>query len=258
MADCYFHRSITLNQKPLIGITAHSSDPDWIAEHVQNYINAIQQADGTPLVLAPGNCLPPAEQIARLDGLLLSGGPDVHPRYYGEEIKGSHEPTIDVKRDEMELRLIRAALAVVPGGIPVLGICRGIQSLNVGMGGQLIQHLPEHQPKKQGVFNGHRVRLVPGTRLATILACGSELEVNSYHHQGINEKRLAPGLVAAAYADPDNWLVEGCESVAYAWVIGVQWHPERLSELPPAHARLFESFVAAAYFCKILRSRWKA
>jgi putative glutamine amidotransferase len=135
----------------------------------------------------------------------------------------------------------------------VLGICRGLQAINVFSGGQLVQHVDGHRgaPYGEGEPAVHRLDLVPGTRLAALLADGTDgqesLVVNSYHHQAVVAEFLAPGLVASAWTrDAERPLIEGLESADDRFLVGIQCHPERTDSTPAVMERLFEAFVAAA------------
>ena len=212
----------------------------------QPYLDAIQRHGGVPVAIHAGT---PAEDVAAafeaMDGLLLSGGVDIDPSRYGQANRGSRE--IQRDRDELEDRAWAAAEA---RSLPVLGICRGLQAINVFSGGSLLQHVEGHAGPAwgSGPAATHPLRLVEGTRLASLLGPGRELEVNAYHHQGILEADLAPGLRAAAWADsPAGPLVEGVEAAGDGrFVVGVQCHPERTESTPPAFERLFAEFVEAA------------
>jgi len=217
-----------------------------VGDKSRHYVEVIARAGGEPVLLTPDVGRPAVQVLDGLAGLLLSGGGDVHPSYYGEEVAGSEPEQMDPARDEFELALIREALA---RDVPVLGICRGMQVLNVALGGGLVQHLPGHRVEGQGrSWVQHRVRLAPGSRLVAILDASdaaSTLIVNSHHHQGITLDRLAPGLSPAAYDEGVEDLLEAVESPSHRWVIGVQWHPERTWELPRRHWRLFTAFLQA-------------
>jgi putative glutamine amidotransferase len=182
-----------------------------------------------------------------MDGLLLSGGADLDPRRYGQPIAGSRE--IEDDRDELEAVAWDVARS---RGVPVLGICRGLQAINVFSGGSILQHVEGHAGAGwgSGPPATHPIRLVPGTRLAELLGDGdpaATLEVNAYHHQGIRAADLAPDLRAAAWADSSAGpLVEGLESTSGGFVVGVQCHPERTESTPAAFERLFAAFVGAA------------
>jgi putative glutamine amidotransferase len=238
-----------------IGITTRKGDDAWVRENTQNYINVLQSYGVTPVILSPDTpvTLPdgtryapdalgrlPAEVLARLDGLVLAGGGDVHPKYFGAELAGANPDAIDLKRDELELALARQAYAA---DLPTFGICRGCQVMNVAAGGGMVQDFDGHRsPKDAPVL--HDVTLEAGSRLEAIIG-RSRLPVNTYHHQGLDRPSMAPLFAATGVADPDTWLVEAFESPDHRWVIGVQWHPERLFELDDAHRRLWDSFVAA-------------
>jgi putative glutamine amidotransferase len=153
---------------------------------------------------------------------------------------------IEPDRDELEEQAWRAADR---RQVPVLGICRGLQAINVFSGGSILQHVEGHRGAGWGTGPPatHPLRVVPGTRLATDLGSVDTLEVNAYHHQGIREVDLAPGLRAAAWADSASGpLVEGLESPGARFVVGVQCHPERTESTPAEFERLFAAFVTAA------------
>jgi putative glutamine amidotransferase len=222
------------------------------ARPVDPYRRALEWAGARVVEVATGT---PAAQRARedpegflapFDGLLLPGGADIAPHRYGQT---SVHPTvtIDAERDELELALARAAVAQ---GLPVLGICRGIQTLNVALGGTLWQDLPSEHPSAVRHRDPapadrrrllHPVAIRAGTLLHRILG-REQLWVNSLHHQAVRD--LAPGLRPCAEA-PDA-IVEGAEAPDRPFVLGVQWHPEELWDADPAHAALFAAFCRAA------------
>jgi putative glutamine amidotransferase len=245
-----------------IGITTRRGDPEWVQKNTKNYLQILAEYDVTAVILAP-DCpvtLPggktfapdpagrlPADVLGELDGIVFSGGGDVDPKYFGEALNGAEPEAIDPLRDELELHLGRAALAT---DLPIFGICRGCQVLNVAAGGKMVQHLDGHRSTPDGT-RFHEVRLTPATRLHGII--GQErLVVNTFHHQGLDGATLAPRFLPAAMADPDPWLIEAYESPEHLWVIGVQWHPERVFELETGHRRLWESFLTA---CADYRAR---
>ena len=234
--------------RPRIGVTAwhhHDGQEQW--EFIRdNYTRAITAAGGLPLIL-PIAAEPDlvADLVGTLDGLLLTGGEDVHPSFYGEAVQEKCGP-IDETRDRFEIGLTRAALA---RELPVLAICRGMQVLNVACGGTLYQDLayrPETAPHHTGVKEDrarriHAVRILPGTRLREILGL-EEAPVTSTHHQVIRE--MAPGFRPAALA-PDG-VLEGMERAEDPLAVAVQWHPERLALADPAQLSLFRALVEAA------------
>jgi putative glutamine amidotransferase len=245
--------------RPLIGMTASIMTLEWAgnlkmpaAVGWSSYTRAIAAAGGVPVVLAPdGDGI--EEVLAAVHGLVLPGGADLDPALYGET---SVHPTvygINHDRDHFEIELVRAAVA---RDLPVLAICRGIQVLNVALGGTLYQDVPDlhpaHVDHNQQVMPSeahHEIALEPGSCLA--LAYGSHrVSTNSFHHQGVRD--VAPGLRAVGWS-PDG-LVEGLESPAHRFVVGVQWHPEVMFEAHQEHLRPFTALVsqAAAYRERIM------
>jgi putative glutamine amidotransferase len=228
---------------PRIGITARSTDKVYFDGWVRNYWWAVTWAGGQPVLLTPETALlPPEQQAAQLDGLLLSGGGDVHPKHYNQRIDGTEKHNIHDGRDTLELALARAALAA---DLPILGVCRGFQVLNVALGGSLVQHVDGHRSPKDAV-KYHDVAVAPDTLLARTLGLDGPFTVNTYHHQAVTLERLAPGLRRSAAAVDGPALLEGIESPDQRWTLAVQWHPERFYELDERHRRLFSEFVAVA------------
>ncbi len=237
-----------------IGVTTRHGDPTWVQNNTRNYLQVLQAAGAIPVVLSPdcptilpdgSTVLPdergrlPATILDRLHGLILSGGGDVHPKYFGQELAGAEPESIDLKRDELELTLSQAALA---RDLPLFAICRGCQVLNVAAGGGMVQHLPGHRsPKDSTAF--HDVTIAPASRFQAIVEM-ERLPVNTFHHQGMDRASMASLFTPVALAQPDEWLVEAYESRQHRWVFGVQWHPERIFELDPGHRRLWVSFLA--------------
>jgi putative glutamine amidotransferase len=209
------------------------------------YVRALARASAIPIVLPPLPIEAVPGLLAPLRAVCLSGGPDLAPSAYGAAPSpdlGPVEPELDV----FELEVARHADAA---GLPILGICRGAQALNVARGGTLHQHLPaitdhsvDHRQTKPGWEETHSVHVDPGSRLAAILGT-TELWVNSFHHQAVDA--LGKGLRAVAWA-PDG-TIEAIESEDDRLVLGVQWHAETLDRHGP-HQRLFEALVAAAGF----------
>jgi putative glutamine amidotransferase len=182
----------------------------------------------------------PASILDALDGLILSGGGDVAPHYFGQTLNGAEADNIDLRRDELELNLARAAL---DRDLPLFGICRGCQVLNVAAGGSMIQHFDGHRSPEDATAY-HEVQVTPTSRFRQIVG-QDVLTVNTFHHQGMDLPSIAPIFVPSALASPDGWLVEAYESPTHRWVVGVQWHPERTFELSEPHQALWHSFLAA-------------
>jgi putative glutamine amidotransferase len=244
-------------EAPLIAVsTSEIRDitPAYAAEHGEpprremvlglRYLQAVQDAGGTPVVVPPLGGTALASILKRVDGVCLSGGPDLDPACYGEEEHGALGPTFPAL-DQFELALMRGADRA---GLPVLAICRGLQLLNVARGGSLVQHLPdtvgETVVHRLDADNGtaiHDVRIESTSRLAAILG-DSEVRVNSYHHQAT--ARLGEGLVPVAWA-PDG-TVEGLEDPGSRFVVAVQWHAEALAAERSDQMGLFSAFVDAA------------
>lgn len=207
------------------------------------YLRAIERAGGIPVVIPPLEIEAIPSLLAHLHGILLSGGPDIHPEAYGESPHPELGPTWR-DLDATELALARQAIAT---GMPVLAISRGAQALNIARGGTLFQHLPErfgraiqHRQLADGPASTHPVEVEPDSTLARALGC-TQLDVNSYHHQSTSG--LGRGVRAVAWA-PDG-VVEAIEVPRGRFTIGVQWHAESMTG-SPEHASLFRAFVDSA------------
>ena len=206
------------------------------------YLEAVRAAGGMPVILAPVAPDSVETLIGRLDAVVLSGGPDLHPSAYGALAHAQLGPT-EPDLDSFELALARAA---VTRGLPVLGICRGMQVLNVALGGSLHQHLPDLDGavshRQAGAANepSHRVTLARDSRLTKVIG-RRYVEVNSFHHQGLHA--LGKGLAIAGHA-PDGH-VEAVEVRGRRFTFGVQWHAECLVDRPE-HLALFRGLVRAA------------
>jgi putative glutamine amidotransferase len=232
--------------RPVIGLTTYLQQAQTGVWDVQAsflpaiYIEGVTLGGGTAVLLPPQpHGTDVAERVlAGVDGLIITGGRDVNPQSYGQQRHPATDEPVG-PRDEWEFALLRAALR---RGLPVLGICRGAQVLNVALGGTLHQHLPDvlgHTRHQQGnaVFSTSHVRTVPGTRLAALI--GESSDAQCYHHQAID--RLGEGLIISAQ-DTTDGVIEGIELPGEQFVVGVQWHPEeRLDDL-----RLFAGLVRAA------------
>lgn len=245
--------------RPIIGICANYSTDDRVGVNsglglpgqewqvlADDYIKAVERAGGIPLILPvterPETLL---SVLSKLDGILFSGGTDIDPRYYGEW-PGPALGVIDPRRDRHEIELAKTVLSEMD--MPVLGICRGCQLLNVASGGTLYQDLQLERP--EGLFHTHLkspkyhpvhpVSIKPGSRLHAIFG-REELEVNSFNHQAI--KRVGGGFEVTMTA-PDG-LVEGIEMPGERFVVAVQWHPEMMIDRHPDYLVLFQAFVKA-------------
>jgi putative glutamine amidotransferase len=246
--DLYAEQPMSQSTRPLIGITSgltHNSAGTPVCQVGQAYVTAIQEAGGLPLII-------PLELddegllklLARLDGFLFSGGTDIDPaRYHGQPHPRVYG--ISSERDRLEFALIEKILTTDK---PLLAICRGIQVLNVVLGGSLYTHIQDQmrQSLKHDWFpnfprdkRAHTVSLTCGSKLHDIYGA-DEIRVNSLHHQGID--RVGDGLEATAFA-PDG-LVEGLEVQGASFALGVQWHPECMPDDPGCRA-LFRAFVEA-------------
>lgn len=230
--------------KPRIGVTCSLGEgtPDRYTLSAR-YVDAIAAAGGVP-VLLPAMTIDDVQVFAAgLDGLLVPGGGDIDPIYWGEEPRVENG-WIDPVADAFEIAIIQHFLA---HGRPILGICRGMQALNVAAGGDIHQDLYQatgtslqHQQKAPAWHGTHEVHIETQSLLHQTVGL-VRLRVNSFHHQAV--RRVAPGFVACAQAE--DGVIEAIERAGSGFVVGVQWHPERM--LPACHAsqRLFAAFVAA-------------
>jgi putative glutamine amidotransferase len=234
--------------RPLIGVTTselrpgdlgtlrrHGEPPHPEMALGMTYLQALDAARGMPVVLPPLEVERVSSLLDRLDAVCLSGGPDLDPDAYGARDRHAELGPTEPSLDAFELALAREALA---RGIPLLGVCRGAQALNVACGGTLHQHVPGHRQAEPATETTKVVDVLPGTRLASIAGAGP-LAVNSFHHQAVD--RLGAGLRVAARAQ--DGTVEAIEGRGF--VLGVQWHAETLAERPE-HGALFEALVDAA------------
>ncbi len=227
---------------PLIGITTLHRNQENRFNILATYVDAVRRAGGIPLLIPPGD--PNQDHlVAALDGFIFSGGGDIDPSLYG----GKNHPTIFKvfpKRDASEIDLTRR---IIQQQKPTLFVCRGIQILNVTLGGTIIEDIPgaigeeiiHRAPERKP--SEHLIRVDPHSSLAKILG-KTEFNAASWHHQSIKE--LAPGLKIVAHA-PDG-TIEGVEMPGCPWCIAVQWHPEITAAEDPIQQRLFDELVRQA------------
>jgi gamma-glutamyl-gamma-aminobutyrate hydrolase PuuD len=227
--------------KPVIGITSYAEEVTWgawveaAALVPISYVNAIERAGGRPLVVPPSEDSI-EETLAVLDGIVFSGGSDLDPAHYGAEPHPETDEAREV-RDRAEMALLAAALE---RDMPVLAVCRGSQVLNVALGGDLVQHLPDtlgHDGHrlKPGAWSEHDVKLEAESRVGTLL--GEHTPVKSHHHQGYG--RIGAGLRVTGWAE--DGTVEALEDPSKRFAVGVLWHPEEGEDMA-----LFEALVEEA------------
>jgi putative glutamine amidotransferase len=225
-----------MTNRPRIGVTPSS--------RLDDYLESVTKAGGDPVVLSNGD--DPEDVLARVDGILLTGGLDVDPALYGEAAHPTTEPAPD--RDAFEIPLSRAA---VKRDVPLLAICRGVQVLNVAEGGTLVQDIPSerrtdlnHAVNEPKTDHTHAIAIVPDTKVAAALDCAapaSTCTVNSRHHQAVGT--VASDFIVSA-TSPDG-IIEAIERPGSTFCVGVQWHPEnfwRTGEF----AGLFRRFIEAS------------
>ncbi len=231
--------------RPLIAISARFSDTaeGWRVPTYatgRTYCDAIVRAGGLPVVLPPVAASIPhlREVLAGLHGLVLPGGPDVDPACYGAAERHPALYGVRTEHDEFEMALARAAIAA---DLPLLAICRGMQVLNVALGGTLHQHITDDEVEVKHRFELHAVQLVAGCRAA--LAMNTDRPVgHSVHHQALDG--VGAGLVVTAHAD--DGTIEGVELPGRDWVVGVQWHPEDTADGDAQQQALFDELVRRA------------
>ncbi len=227
--------------KPVIGITSYAEEVTWgawveaAALVPLSYVHAIERAGGRPFVVPPSDDSI-EETLAVLDGIVFSGGSDLDPAHYGADRHPETDEAREV-RDRAEMALLTAALE---RDMPVLAVCRGSQVLNVALGGDLVQHLPDalgHERHRHtpGAWSDHDVKLEPESRVGSLL--GDRAPVKSHHHQGYG--RIGEGLRETGWAD--DGTVEALEDPSKRFAVGVLWHPEEGQDLA-----LFEALVEEA------------
>jgi putative glutamine amidotransferase len=231
---------------PTIGITTYHATTDWRGFTEEGamlpwaYVTSVRNSGGRPVLLPPGGDASEAEAtVAVLDAVIVAGGGDIDPAVYG----APRHPMTEVNapdRDTWELAVTQAA---VRQGVPLLGVCRGAQMLNIACGGTLHQHIPdlvgheEHTGMTEG-YGKHKVRVTSGSIVQSILPGGEFFDVPTHHHQAVDI--VGAGLTAVAWAD--DGIIEGIESTTPGeFLVGVQWHPEQGTD-----PRLFSALVRAA------------
>jgi putative glutamine amidotransferase len=237
--------------RPLIGVTTSELRPGTLATLQRDgapphseamlgttYLRAIDAAGGIPVILAPVDLAAVPGLVERLDGLCLAGGPDLDPVAYGASTRHPQLGRTQLDVDTFELAVARAADA---GGLPILGICRGAQALNVARGGTLHQHVDGHRQTELATVPTQRVTVAADSLLATVTGAGESLDVNSFHHQAVDLTGAGLRVVARA---PDG-TAEAIEDRTRPLLLGVQWHAETLIERPE-HGALFAALVQAA------------
>lgn len=235
------------NRKPFIALTPYYNIEKEEPYMRPAYLKAVRAAGGIPVILPAELDEAELRQILeQTDGVLFTGGPDIHPFHFGEETQ-RFCGNVSVKRDAMELMLLKLAMEMKK---PILGICRGIQLLNIALGGDIYQDIPSQFQEEFPIAHtqpfgyeipSHTVNVVQGTLLAKLVQT-DVLKVNSMHHQAV--RNVAPGLTVSGHAP--GGLVEAIELPGYPFLLGVQWHPEYLWEADEAIMRIFKGFVDAA------------
>ena len=225
------------HRRPLIGITCGSIGEGTRVKYGQNrsYVKAIEEAGGVPILIPPQSSIDELFEV--LDGILFTGGGDLEPTLYDPEDRGSE--AIDSERDGLELALARRA---ADSGLPMLGICRGQQLINVALDGGLLQDVGEHRQDAPREAATHTVEVQPGSRLAEII--GERVEVNTFHHQVVDPERLGRGLKVTAYSSDGQRFIEGLESED-GKILAVQWHPEDMTDQEWSR-RLFRRLIDGA------------
>jgi putative glutamine amidotransferase len=208
----------------------------------RRYSEAVARAGGVVVQAQPIAQTTAAahELVARFDGVIIQGGGDIDPNRYGQKPRSNAIYGISIEHDELEIAVIRAAIELDK---PVLAICRGIQILNVALGGTLHQHLADVLADGESHWDKHHeINLEPNSRVAKAMKTNSPKQSHSYHHQAIDT--LAPDLIVTGRA-PDQ-TIEAVEHNTKKWIVGVQWHPEDDADTEPDQQNLFNGFVDAA------------
>ena len=241
--------------KPIIGLTSSykkTDKTDFVFSN-HNYLNSIRRFGGIPLIIpTEGEDEELEVLVGMCDGILLSGGDDIDPALYGEEALNDTLELIPV-RDAVERKVCDLA---VKRGLPMFGICRGIQMMNVYFGGSLYQDSPtqietdiKHRMEPPAHRTCHKCVIEKGTPLHDLIGL-EEIGVNSHHHQAV--KRVAPGFEVMGHSE--DGIIEAIYDPAKTFVWGVQWHPERIWDIEDSSAKLFEAFIEV---CKSDQDNWK-
>jgi putative glutamine amidotransferase len=243
----------------IVADAATSTNPDLTRRKIELYADGVRRHGGEPVTVSTATAPDQRDRaLGEMAGLVLTGGPDLDPALYHEPLAGATD--LDTRRDELEQIAWREAER---RSVPVFGICRGLQAINVFSGGSLIQDVPSHAgtPYGDGPAHTHDLEIDPNSRLARALAAGApeglaatdedddsiELTVNTFHHQAVDHDRLATGLRAVGWSSSEaGRLVEALESRDDRWIVGVQCHPERTDSTPDEFEGLWDAFVRAA------------
>ncbi len=245
--------------RPIIGLTTYGQDEkapiqsrhyDEFYHIPAKYVAAVRRAGGVPVLLPPGE-MALDEWLDLVDGVIVIGGADVHPEQYGGDAQHPTLTGLDRERDQTELALIK--LVIERADRPTLCICRGLQVMNVALGGTLHEHLPDVMDEdihrsEDGGWTVQPIRAEPDSRLAQAMQT-EQASTYSGHHQAIN--RLADGVRITALA-PDG-IIEAIEHEQHPWLLGVQWHPEMSADSDPTQQGLFDALVTAARERKMAR-----
>ncbi|MDD5935443.1 MAG: gamma-glutamyl-gamma-aminobutyrate hydrolase family protein [Clostridiales bacterium] len=235
--------------KPIIGVTPQYNMENRQVKVESVYFQSIRDAGGVPILLPLHNDSKElGDLLSRLDGVLFTGGPDVNPSYFDEEAIPECGAIVP-ERDELEINLVRMCME---RKLPILGICRGIQVLNIALGGDIYQDLGAqfqknqelriaHSQKSERATKTHKVKIEYGTLLSRILN-KEEIWVNSFHHQSV--RKIADGVTVAATSS--DGLTEAITMEDYPFFLGVQWHPEEMYETDKNAQKLFNEFIIAA------------
>lgn len=230
--------------RPLIAITGSHDYENGRSIFNEGYYHAVEAAGGIPVLIPMlKEQATIAELIRRVDGVLFAGGPDLDPVYFGQE-PHPKMGRITPERDALEIALAKEAFAL---DLPVLGICRGIQLLNVVAGGTIIQDIPsksgewiKHSQDAPRWYPTHSVKIAADSRLKDMLSV-TEIRTNSFHHQAID----TPAPIFTVTAKAPDGIIEAVESTEHKFVVGVQWHPEEMFEKDPRFLGIFQAFVEA-------------